>query len=79
MRNGGRVSAMALGVDDPRRVIQAAQGFGQKPLGRVGILRGRPKKIKGCAQGIHDPVHYGKCQKSFPKRAGFAGSSLHSQ
>ena len=44
--NGGRISSVLVGVDDPRRrMILPAQGFGQKALGRHCIAFGREKEV----------------------------------
>src|SRR5262245_31027622 len=40
------VSCVLVGVDDPwRRMVLAAQGFGQKALGRCGIAFGREEEV----------------------------------
>ena len=46
LHDSRRVSNVLVGVDDPRhRMVLAAQGFGQKALGRRCIAFGREKEV----------------------------------
>src|ERR1700740_2419288 len=51
------VSCVLVGVDDPwRRMVLAAQGFGQKALGRRCIAFGREEEVDRRTARIHSPV-----------------------
>ena len=55
--NGGWISGVLVGVDDPRlRMVLTTQGFGQKALSRCCIPFGREKEVDRRTGGVHSPV-----------------------
>src|SRR5437899_11405894 len=53
LRNGGRISGVAVGVDHPMwGMVRSAQRFVVKALSRGCVLLCRAKEIKGGAAGI---------------------------
>ena len=57
LHDGRWVSCVLVGVDDPwRRMVLAAQGFGQKALGRRRIAFGREEEVDRRTARIHSPV-----------------------
>src|ERR1700740_1540831 len=57
LHDGRWVSCVLVGVDDPwRRMVLAAQSFGQKALGRRCIAFGREEEVDRRTARIHSPV-----------------------
>ena len=55
--NGGRISSVLVGVDDPRfRMVLPAQGFGQKALSRCCIAFSREKEVDHRTGRVHRAV-----------------------
>ena len=55
--NGGWISGVLVGIDDPRRrMVLTAQGFGQKALSCCCIAFGREKEVDRRTARIHSPV-----------------------